>query len=394
VNVVPRSNPRNFSTPIPSSRWPEPRAAYIHVPFCRHRCGYCNFSVLAGHDQRSGDYLRALQAELRSLQHPRPIDTLFIGGGTPTHLSHAWLEEFLPLVCEWFPLNPEGEFSIEANPCDISSELVDLLAQHRVNRVSLGVQSFHAAHLQTLERDHRAATIERAVKLVAAKISNISIDLIFGIPGQSLEDWVDDLQHALNLPIVHLSTYGLTFEKGTRFWSRRVHGEIREVDEETDLQMYQAARRILGDAGFEHYEISNFARPSFACRHNIAYWEGRGWYAAGPGAARFVDGRREVNHRSPTTYIARLLRNESPTAESESIDRPTWVRERLVFGLRQLAGISLADLQAETGISPRDLWGEPIDRLLELGLLEEDDQRIRLSDRGLLLADSVMRELL
>lgn len=376
------------------SKWPVPQAAYVHVPFCRHHCGYCNFSVLAGHDHRAEDFLLALQRELKSLQEPRSVATLFIGGGTPTHLSVAWLEKFVAIVQHWFPLQPGGEFSIEANPSDITPQLVSSLKSLGVNRVSLGAQSFAAGHLKTLERDHSAETIATAVELLAGSIPNVSIDLIFGVPGQSIEDWHRDLQQATALPIKHLSAYGLTYEKGARFWGERQRGMLQAVEEDVELEMYLAARQHLRDAGWVHYEVSNYAQAGFQCRHNQAYWEGRGWYAAGPGAARFVDGRREVNHRSPTKYIARLLAGETATAESEEISDETWARERLVFGLRQLAGVSLKTIHQETGVDIEGLCAATMHKLVELGMLEKQGDNVRVTERGLVVSDSIFAELL
>ena len=374
--------------------WPVPQAAYVHVPFCRHRCGYCNFSVLAGRDRDYAEsYLQALEVELRQLQHPRGVQTLFIGGGTPTHLPHDWLAKLLDLVTHWFPLLPAGEFSVEANPRDIDRQRLQVLAAAGVNRLSLGVQSFDRNVLDVLERDHDRRSAEDAISSAAAVLGNVSVDLIFASPGQRLAQWQHDLDTAVGLPISHISTYGLTFEKGTRFWARRDKGEMRAASEGLELQMYKLAMDRLAAAGFEHYEISNFAKPGFACQHNQAYWQGAGWYAAGPGAARFVDGRREVNHRSPTTYIQRLLTGQDVTTESERLDRPQWAREQLVFGLRMLAGIDLKTIQTQTGIDLEMDRGEAIAQLVRDGWLERTGTRIKLSPQGLLLSDSISAKL-
>jgi oxygen-independent coproporphyrinogen-3 oxidase len=378
---------------VAESNWPRPGAAYVHIPFCRHRCGYCNFSVLAGRDSDYAEpFLAALEAELAQLKEPQPVDTLFIGGGTPTHLSPAWLRRLLMLVGRWFPLSPRGEYSVEANPGDIDSGRLDTLAAAGVNRLSLGVQSFEPEALRRLERDHSGETAVAAAEAAARVLGNVSIDLIFASPGQTLAQWRRDLQTACQLPIGHVSTYGLTYEKGTRFWSRQQRGELKQLPEEVELEMYQAARARLVDAGFEHYEVSNFARAGQRCRHNIAYWEGRGWYAAGPGAARFVAGRREVNHRSPTTYIRRALAGEAVTAESETLDRETWARERLVFGLRMLEGVDLLALSQETGIDLYAACRSALDRMIAGGWLVREGGRVRLSERGLPVGDSVVSQ--
>lgn len=374
--------------------WPTPRAAYVHVPFCRHRCGYCNFSVIAGRDDYADAFLEALEQELCQLRQPRHVSTIFIGGGTPTHLDRNWLSRLLELVKHWFPLNPNGEFSVEANPRDISEDKLGILRQIGVNRISLGVQSFKTAKLARLERDHDRNVAERAIQQSAEWIGNVSIDLIFAAPEETLDEWHDDLSIALSLPIKHLSTYGLTFEKGTQFWNRLHQGDLREAGEDLELAMYQAAIRCCIQAGWRHYEVSNFAMPGFECRHNKAYWEGRGWYAAGPGAAAFVEGWRSVNHRSPTTYIRKLLKCESPIAESEKLTRETWARERLVFGLRMLDGVDLEDIACETAFDIRKACGEILQNLVDAAMLERKGTRIRLTEKGLYVSDSILGRLL
>ena len=267
-----------------TTRFPTPRAAYVHVPFCRHRCGYCNFTLVAGRDDLVGDYLRAIELELQRLEHSREVDTLFFGGGTPTHLGLDALETLLNSVARWFPLAAGGEFSVEANPADLTPAKIALLSAHGVNRLSLGGQSFNAKKLALLERDHDAETLVRGVSLARASIASVSLDLIFGTPGETLDVWQHDLQSALALEPQHVSTYGLTFERGTPYWSRLLAGELQRLDEETERAMYALAIDSLATAGFEHYEVSNFARPGRRCRHNEVYWSGDCYYAVGPGA--------------------------------------------------------------------------------------------------------------
>ena len=367
-----------------------PRAAYIHVPFCRHRCGYCSFTLLAGRDDLIAEYLAALDRELSWLEQPRPVETLFFGGGTPTHLPPADLQRLLELARHWFPLVDGGEFSVEANPVDLASgEITQSLAGAGANRLSLGVQSFDSRKLALLERDHGAREIERSFQAARQAARSVSLDLIFGVPGESLDDWRRDLDHTLRLAPDHISTYGLTFEKGTNFWSRLLHAELDRVDEELEREMYELAIDTLTAAGFEHYEVSNFARPGHRCRHNENYWLGGQYFAAGPGAARYIAGRREVNHRSTTTYIRRVLADQSPVAESEELGPQDAARERLVFALRRLEGIDLADFQAATGYSAIELGGDALQRFLERRLLEQSGGRLRLTRHGLLISDSL-----
>lgn len=388
-------------------RFQPPRAAYLHVPFCRHRCGYCNFTLLAGRDDLMEAYLEALQRELSGLQSPREVDTLFIGGGTPTHLPAPQLDRLLEIALRWFPLARAGELTVEANPVDVTPARLGVLARRGVTRISLGVQSFADAKLHVLERDHRRDQIERAFGLARQAIAEVSLDLIFGAPGETLAVWQDDLASALALGPDHLSTYGLTFERGTRFWSRYRRGELRPPGEDEELQMYETAIDRLTEAGFRHYEVSNFARIDPAgepaggepagdrrCRHNEVYWTGRTYYAAGPGAARFVDGRREVNHRSTTTYLKRVLNGQSPVAESELLDPEAAARERLVFSLRRLEGLQPRRFADETGYSIESLCGDVMRHLVEQGLVVATGDRLRLTRAGLLVSDAIWPRIL
>lgn len=366
-----------------------PRAAYVHVPFCRHRCGYCNFTLVAGRDDLIGDYLRAVELELQGLGEPREVDTLFFGGGTPTHLPPDNLRRLIETVLRWFPLAAGYEFSVEANPADLGDETLAVLAAGGVNRISLGGQSFDAAKLKILERDHTPDRLRRAVEMAKQRIASVSLDLVFGVPGETLAVWQADLASALALEPDHVSTYGLTFERGTAFWSRLLAGELGRLDEELERAMYAAAIDTLTAAGFEHYEVSNFARPGHRCRHNEAYWAGDGYYAVGPGAARHENGRREMNHRSTTTYLKRVLGGQSPTAESETLDPADRARELLVFSLRRLAGIERDAFAAKTGFALESLIGEPLARMVSLGLLADDGRQVRLTREGLFVSDAI-----
>lgn len=374
--------------------WPVPQSAYIHVPFCRHRCGYCNFSVLPGRLDLADSFLESLRVELQQLRQPAPVDTLFLGGGTPTRLSIEHLNRLFDLLDQWLPIRSDGELSVEANPEDITAELLDCLQSRGVNRISLGIQSFASPKLQILERTHDRATASRAIEMATSVIGNVSIDLIFAAPGETPQQWRDDVAHALSLPIKHLSTYSLTYEKGTQFWNRMRKGNLISVDEDDELQMYQDVRQMVSNAGWGHYEISNFAKPSFRCRHNVAYWQGRGWYAMGPGAAKFVDGRREVNHRSPTTYIRKVLAGQSPVAESEPIDRQQWACERAAFGIRMIDGVDFGVIAAETGVDVATLRHSEIARCVESGWLNVSGKHHQLTAAGILMADTVAAELL
>jgi len=375
-------------------RFSVPRAAYVHVPFCVHRCGYCNFTVTAGRDDLIGAYLTALERELSALGEPRAVDTLFVGGGTPTHLPPADLARLMELINRWFPRSEGHETSFEANPAGLTAEKLDLLQAGGVNRISLGVQSFDPKVLKSLERDHGPDEIARSVELAKARFPAVSLDLIFAAPEQSLAQWLADLSQAIALETQHVSTYGLTFEKGTTFWTRKERGLLDQANEDLERDMYLSGIDTITQAGFTHYEVSNFARPGFRCRHNEAYWAGDSYYAAGPGAARYVDGRREMNHPSTTTWMKRVMAGESPVNESETLEPSDRAREAAVFGLRRMEGLDRAVFAAQTGFELDKLLGPALVRHVETGLLADDGRHVRLTRAGLMVSDAIWPDFL
>lgn len=373
---------------------PPPRAAYIHVPFCRHRCGYCNFTLVAGRSDLVDDYLRAIDLELAQLESPREVDTLYWGGGTPTYLSPDQLRQLAATVLRWHPLANGYEFTVEANPADVDEPMIETVVGLGATRLSLGGQSFREDKLRLLERDHNAADIARVVKVARKAGLAVAPDLIFAIPGETLNQWAADLEAAIALCPDHLSTYGLTFERGTDYWSRRERGELTAVDEELEREMYALAIDRLTAAGFEHYEVSNFALPGQRSRHNETYWSGKGYFAAGPGAARYVGGIREINHRSVTTYLQRVLAGESPVAEREQLDDEARARELLVFGLRRMEGVDRRDFAERSGVEMDKLVAAQLKKFVDMGLLTDDGERVRLTREGLFVSDAIWPEML
>jgi len=388
--------------------WLQPQSAYIHVPFCAHHCGYCDFAIAVKQVHMIDLYLDALAAELAKLDEPQPVNTIFIGGGTPTLLSPSQLDRLLQTIVHWLPFNDSsawqrttnneqrtiGEFSIEANPGTLNADKVAVLADHGVNRVSLGAQSFHPHLLQALERDHAPADVPRAVDCVRKRVGSISLDLIFGIPGQTLPDWETDVALALTLEPDHISTYGLTYEKGTPLWKNWQRGQVIPVPEEAELAMYAHAIDALTAAGFEHYEISNFARPGRRCHHNEVYWANHAYHGFGMGAARYVGGRRELNTRDLKGYIRKALSGEPTTFQSEQLAGEERARETIAQNLRRAEGINRQEFHQQTGFALVDLAGAAIRRHVELGLLQEDEQRVLLTRTGKYVADTVITELL
>jgi oxygen-independent coproporphyrinogen-3 oxidase len=377
---------------IPPWLWPQ--AAYVHIPFCAHHCCYCDFAVAAGKDHLAERYIDALAAELAGLGEPQRVTTLFLGGGTPTHLAPAQLGRLLDVVLHWLRLEPGHEFSVEANPATLTPGKIAILADHGVNRLSLGVQSFHETTLHVLERDHRAADIRRALDAAQAQIDNVSMDLIFGVPGQTPAQWAADLSQALELGVGHLSTYGLTYEKGTRLWKDREHGLVKALDEESELAMYVEAMDRLEAAGLNQYEISSFARPGRRSRHNQVYWANHAYFGFGLGAARYVEGRRELNTRDLEAYISKSLASNAVTMQSEKLNGEERAWETITLNLRRIEGIDREQFRGQTGFEVDDLAGAAIGRHVEHGLLEDDGRRVYLTRRGRCLADGVVSGLL
>jgi oxygen-independent coproporphyrinogen-3 oxidase len=390
--LEPTAGPGPHPAGLPPWRWP--RAAYVHVPFCAHHCGYCDFAVAVGQDHLIELYVDAVLAELATLGTPAPVRTLFLGGGTPTHLGPAALDRLLAGVRYWLPPGGDAEFAVEANPDTLDDDRLAVLAEHGVTRVSLGAQSFHPHLLGVLDRAHRPDEVPRAVERVRRAGAGVSLDLIFGVPGQTVAEWREDLRRALELGPDHVSTYGLTYEKGTPLWKRRQRGQVRPLDEDAELELYAAAIDALEAAGFEHYEISNFARPGKRCRHNEVYWANEAYFGFGMGAARYVLGRRELNTRDLRGYLRRVLSGEPATFQSEELPPEERARETLAVQLRRADGVRRARFREQTGHDLDAVAGPAIARHVALGLLADDGERVCLTRHGKYVADAVIERLL
>jgi len=369
---------------------------YVHVPFCAAKCGYCDF---ASHVPSAGEpqtWLDALAMELQTRRSEAPgrIATVFVGGGTPTSLPDPLLARLLALVAEAAAPGPD-EFTVEANPETLHAANIAILADAGVNRVSLGVQSFLPDELAVLQRRHVPEDVVRGVKaLRAAGIGNLNLDLIFGIPGQTPGSWMESLRRALDLVPEHMACYGLTYEPGTPLAARRAAGQVTPVDEEDEADMYVSCVQTLAAAGLEQYEISNFARPGRACRHNLRYWENRPVIGVGPGAAGYLGGRRWKNVSDVAGYARRLNRGESCESESETLSPRARAGETAMLALRKVEGIDAADFASATGFDPLTLFAEPVRRHAAAGLLRVSDGRIALTDAGRLVADRVLADFL
>ncbi len=389
----------------------QPRSVYVHVPFCTQRCGYCNFALIAGRQDLVDSYLQALEREvattLKSFPRPLEIETLFFGGGTPTFLQPRQVEQLVELFktqFSWQASDPQApdsqapnsqaserqwEWTVEANPNDLTAAAVQHWTALGVTRFSLGAQSFRSEKLRFLERTHSGDDIRRACEQVLASGAILSLDLIFAVDNETHEQWTADLDAAIACQPHHISTYQLTFEKGTQFWNRLHHGHLTEADQDDALRLYRQAQDQLGAAGYEHYEVSNFARPGFRSRHNQVYWSGRPYLAFGPGAASYISGVRRVNHHSTTTYIKRLAREESPVAEVEPVDPVMRAREYFVFGMRRLDGIDARTFKQETRQDLQELLGPLIQRDVSEGFFRWQGTRLQLTPKGLYISDSL-----
>jgi oxygen-independent coproporphyrinogen-3 oxidase len=304
------------------------------------------------------------------------------------------LERLLRALHGWLPLRPGGEFSLEANPDSLDDEKVRVLTEAGVTRISLGAQSFQAPLLRVLDRTHSPAEVPRAVERVKGCGLLVSLDLIFGVPGQTVGEWQADLARALALGTDHVSTYGLTYEKGTPLWKQRRRGLVRPLDEADELALYSAGIDTLVGAGFEHSEISNFARPGRQCRHNLVYWANEAYFGFGMGAARYVQGSRELNTRDLGAYVRLALTRESTTWQSEELGPEERAKETLAVQLRRAIGCQRGRFLLQTGFSLEEAAGRGLGPLVEQGLLVDDAAGVRLTRRGKYVADAVIERLL
>lgn len=372
---------------------------YIHVPFCRTRCHFCAFYLQIHRDDRAQAYLEALAQEthlhstLNSLGSRR-LDTVYFGGGTPTTLSPCQLIGVLELAREWFGFQDRNvEVTLEAHPDTVTEEGLRQLAQAGFNRISFGVQSLDDAELVRIGRRTLAETARGAVEIArAAGFVNISLDLIYGLPGQTPESWISTLEEAIALEPAHLSCYALTVEEKTRLDVDRRRGGRAEPDAELQNRMEEEAVLRVARAGFERYEISNYARSGYACRHNLLYWQGDDYLGLGPSAQSYLNGCRFGNVEDLAAYRRVLEAGRLPIADTERLSPEQRRRECMVFGLRLTEGVDRALVQqADSGNRRSPLT---LAHLAREGLVEERSDRIRLTDKGRRFADSVAVELI
>ncbi len=394
-----------YSREAPACRWIDTQTVtdysiYLHIPFCRHKCSYCDFNTYAGLENLIGGYIQALSREIelaaQAAGERLPVHTIFFGGGTPSLLPSEDLAQVFDRLHRAFEIHPEAEITLEANPGTLSPDYLRALRSVGVNRLSLGVQSAHPEDLRLLEREHGYFEVTRSFAWARrAGIENINLDLIFGLPDQSLSRWQQTLELALELNPEHFSLYALTLEHGTPLEAWVQRGLAPEPDSDRTAEMYDWATERLAAAGYVQYEISNWARretgKSFlACRHNLQYWRNQPYLGLGAGAHGFAGGYRTANVLAPAAYIRRLATGGAAdfpatpaTVSLEVVDRETEMQETMLMGLRlTLEGVSRARFQGRFGAAPEDVFQAEIQMLCQQGLLEwtDDDERaLRLS---------------
>jgi len=385
--------PRDGALPASSLDARRPLSLYIHVPFCRVRCGYCDFNTYTPAelgDLSPDTYLGAAMRELdlaRRILGPRRIDTVFFGGGTPTMLPAEALTGLLRRAGELFEVSHDAEITTEANPETVAPQYFDDLKSGGFTRISLGLQSVVPHVLQVLERVHTPRRgLDAARWASEAGFEHVSLDLIYGTPGESRDDWAASLEAVSSAPVDHVSAYSLIVEDGTRLAAQVRRGEIGMPDDDDLADKYVMADEALTALGLANYEVSNWARPGGACRHNIAYWQGADWWGIGPGAHSHIGGVRFWNRKHPRSYAAALAAGDSPALAREVLDHEQRRVERVLLELRVDSGLPLDVLTAaELARVP-----EPVAR----GLAVVDGDRLRLTRAGRLLADGVTRDLL
>jgi oxygen-independent coproporphyrinogen-3 oxidase len=371
------------------------RGLYIHVPFCAHKCHYCDFYSFVDTESRAEAYVARLEAEMSAATEfvTADLETVFVGGGTPTLLRAELLQRMLVTLRSRLPLRSDAEFTVEANPETVTEAVARALVASGVTRVSLGAQSFDPALLTTLERRHDPASVARAVgTLQDAGIGSINLDLIYGIPNGTLEQWERDLARTIALNPDHISAYGLVYEPNTPLTARLRTGKIVRVAEEVEAAQCAYACQRLADAGYARYEISNWAKPGQQCRHNLLYWQNADWWALGPSGSAHASGVRWKNVPRLTDWLE--AGPFSPVVDVEVLDDDTRAGEAFMLGLRLVDGLAVAIVEELIAIGAR---GEARRRAISAferdGLLIRSNERLRLSERGLMIADTVLCEL-
>ena len=366
----------------------KPTSAYVHIPFCTQICYYCDFSKVFIKNQPVDSYLEHLIEEYHSYDIKK-LRTLYIGGGTPTALSAPQLAFLLEKLSDKLDLSYLEELTIEANPGDLDQEKIAVLKDSPVNRVSLGVQTFNDRMLKQIGRSHSEKDIyENIANLKKAGFDNISIDLIYALPKQTMEDVKINVAKAIALDIPHMSLYSLILENHTVFMNRMRRGKLPLPKEDLEAEMFDYIIAELGKAGFEHYEISNFSKPGFESRHNLMYWDNAEYYGIGAGASGYVDGVRYKNH-GPIRHYLQAVEAGNARVQEEALTLNEKMEEEMFLGLRKKSGVSKKRFEEKFGLSFEDQYGAVVSELTEQGLLVPDRDIVRMTKQGLFLGDTV-----
>ncbi|MBI5892177.1 MAG: radical SAM family heme chaperone HemW [Deltaproteobacteria bacterium] len=379
---------------------------YIHIPFCKRKCPYCDFNSFALNPIPEKDYIRSIINELESVikkedsihcKPPDTIDTIYIGGGTPSAISPKYIKEILDKLHKSFKLKSEAEITIEVNPAAVDKDKLKEYKNFGINRLSIGVQSFDNKVLKILGRIHNT---EDAVKTYGdarnAGFENIGIDLMFGIPEQTLDMWLTAVEMAISIKPEHISIYGLTIEQDTEFYCMQKKGNLILPDEETYILMYESAIQRLKHAGYIHYEISNFSLPDYESKHNLRYWQGLDYIGIGAGAHSYISsetwGKRFWNEEDVFKYMDKIERHGNAASGMEILTKEKAIREFIFLGLRQVNGINAKRFCERFNLPLTDKYFEVIPDLKKNNLIEADGDIIRLTQRGLALSDAVFTE--
>ena len=366
----------------------KPTSAYVHIPFCTQICYYCDFSKVFIKNQPVDSYLEHLIEEYHSYDIKK-LRTLYIGGGTPTALSARQLAFLLEKLTDKLDLSYLEELTIEANPGDLDQEKIAVLKDSPVNRVSLGVQTFNDLMLKQIGRSHSEKDIyENIANLKKAGFDNISIDLIYALPKQTMEDVKTNVAKAIALDIPHMSLYSLILENHTVFMNRMRRGKLPLPKEDLEAEMFDYIIAELEKAGFEHYEISNFSKPGFESRHNLMYWDNAEYYGIGAGASGYVDGVRYKNH-GPIRHYLQAVEAGNARVQEEALTLNEKMEEEMFLGLRKKSGVSKKRFEEKFGLSFEDQYGAVVAKLTEQGLLVPDRDIVRMTKQGLFLGDTV-----
>ncbi|HEL0009206.1 TPA: oxygen-independent coproporphyrinogen III oxidase [Streptococcus equi subsp. zooepidemicus] len=366
----------------------KPTSAYVHIPFCTQICYYCDFSKVFIKNQPVDAYLEALIKEFESYQI-NSLKTLYIGGGTPTAITAKQLDYLLSHLQQHLQLDQLEEFTIEANPGDLTEDKIAVLRKSAVNRISLGVQTFNDKQLKQIGRSHTEAQIYATIaSLKEAGFQNISIDLIYALPGQTMQQVKENVAKALSLDIPHLSLYSLILEHHTVFMNKMRRGKLQLPTEDLEAEMFEYIISEMEANGFEHYEISNFTKPGFESRHNLMYWNNDEYFGCGAGASGYLNGIRYRN-RVPIQHYLKAVADGNARLSEEVLTKEEMMEEELFLGLRKKSGVSVSRFQEKFGLSFESRYGSVVRELQAQGLLVKDKDFVRMTKKGLFLGDSV-----